>query len=325
MTWVGSNNLVQRARELAVQAANETLSSIDRASLNGEFQQVRAEIDRIAFSTTAFGKYPLAPSTQRELPVNLGSTSPLAEKFPVSGASRSFPSGIVSLAYIPVGAKNLTITIDSLGADDDIQIFSRNGKHLVGTPLIGADADIVWQQNGIIDAASAKLRVLTEDNAFLSSANYSDSDLAQGGLSFNLNGSATASYNGMTITYSGDGDRYEDDSNGKFNDGVNGAERNERIHIDKTTEDLIVMVIGKGSFTGVATWDVLPNPTQLPPPPLPPVSTPTDIVVSANYGEGVEAVTINPTPSDSESLGLKNTALDPFEEARKAIDSFDRH
>lgn len=318
------NNLVQRARELAVQAANETLSSIDRASLNGEFQQVRAEIDRIAFSTTAFGKYPLAPSTQRELPINLGNTPPLAEKFPVSGESRSFPSGIVSLAYIPVGAKNLTITIDSLGADDDIQIFSRDGKHLVGTPLTGADADIVWQQNGITDAASAKLRVLTEDNAFLSSATYSDSDLAQGGASFNLNGSATASYNGMTITYSGDGDRYEDDSNGKFNDGVNGAVRHERIHIDETTEDLIVMVIGQGAFEGVATWDVLPNPTQLPPPPLPPVSTPTDIVVSANYGDSVQAVTINPTPSDSESLGLKNTALDPFEEARKAIASFDQ-
>ncbi|MEC5318501.1 flagellin [Brenneria populi subsp. brevivirga] len=318
------NNLVQRARELAVQAANETLSDTDRASLNGEFQQLRAEIDRIAFSTTAFGKYPLAPSTQREQPVNLGNTPPLAEKFPVSGASRSFPSGIVSLAYIPAGAKNLTITIDSLGADDDIQIFSRDGNHLAGTPLTGSDADIVWRQNGITDAAAAKLHVLTEDNAFLSSANYSDSDLAQGGASFNLNGSATASYNGMTITYSGDGDRYENDSTGKFNDGVNGAERHERVHIDATTEDLIVMVIGQGAFTGVATWDELPNPTQLPPPPLPPVSTPTDIVVSADYGEEVQAVTINPTPSDSESLGLKDAALDPFEEARKALGSFDQ-
>ena len=89
------NNLVQRARELAVQAANETLSSIDRASLNGEFQQVRAEIDRIAYSTTAFGKYPLAPATQKGLPVNLGNTPPLMEKFPISGMTQYFSSGVV--------------------------------------------------------------------------------------------------------------------------------------------------------------------------------------------------------------------------------------
>ncbi|MDE8756444.1 flagellin [Pectobacterium polaris] len=314
------NNLVQRARELAVQAANETLSSIDRASLNGEFQQVRAEIDRIAYSTTAFGKYPLAPATQKGLPVNLGNTPPLMEKFPISGMTQYFSSGVVSLAYIPTGAENLTITIDSYGMDDDIQIFSRNGQHLTGTPLEGVNADIVWKQNGVTSAAIANNRVLTQENGFEIGASYSAENLAQGGVSFSLNGSSTVNYNGMTIAYSGDGDRYE----AMPNDGSVSAQTLERIHIDKTTEDLIVLVIGQGSFEGVATWDVLPNPTRLPPPPLPPVSTPTDIVVSANYGEGVEAVTINPTPSDSESLGLRNTALDPFEEARKAIDSFDQ-
>ncbi|MEI7196917.1 flagellin [Pectobacterium versatile] len=314
------NNLVQRARELAVQAANETLSSIDRASLNGEFQQVRAEIDRIAYSTTAFGKYPLAPATQKGLPVNLGNTPPLMEKFPISGMTQYFSSGVVSLAYIPTGAENLTITIDSYGMDDDIQIFSRNGQHLTGTPLEGVNADIVWKQNGVTSAAIANNRVLTQENGFEIGASYSAENLAQGGVSFSLNGSSTVNYNGMTIAYSGDGDRYE----ATPNDGSVSAQTLERIHIDKTTEDLIVLVIGQGSFEGVATWDVLPNPTRLPPPPLPPVSTPTDIVVSANYGEGVEAVTINPTPSDSESLGLRNTALDPFEEARKAIDSFDQ-
>lgn len=318
------NNLVQRSRELAVQAANGTLSDADRASLNAEYRQLRDEIDRIAYSTEAFGKYPLAPSSQREQPVNLGNTPPLAEKFPVSGSSRTFSSGIVSLAYIPSGAKNLTITIDSLGADDDIQIFSRDGSHLVGTPLEGTDADIVWRQNGITDSALADALVLTEDNGFLPMAAYSATGLLEGGAGFNLNGGATTVYNGMTMTYSGDGDRYEDVASGGFNNGSNGAERQERIHIDETTEDLIIMVIGQGAFTGVATWDDLPNPTQLPPPPLPPVSTPTDIVVGADYGVEVQAVTINPTPSDSESLGLKDVGLDPIEEARKALASFDQ-
>lgn len=317
------NNLVQRSRELAVQAANGTLSDADRVSLHAEYLQLRDEIDRIAYSTNAFGKHPLAPSIQREVSPNLGNTPPLSEKFPTSGTSRSFISGTVSLAYIPAGAKNLTITINSYSYDDDIQIFSREGRHLVGTPLEGTDADIVWQQNGITDAALADSLVLTEDNGFLPTANYSAEDLAQGGESFNLNGSALVSYNGMAMTYSGDGDRYEDKSTRKFNDGINVMNFKERVHIDQTTEDLIVMVIGQGVFIGEATWDELPNPTQLPPP-LPPVSTPTDIVVGADYGEEVQAVTITPTPSDSESLGLKDVGLDPIEEARKALAAFDQ-
>ncbi|MEQ9859877.1 flagellin [Pectobacterium cacticida] len=123
----------------------------------------------------------------------------------------------------------------------------------------------------------------------------------------------------MTITYSGDGDRYETTPN----DGSVGAASHERVHIDQTTETLIIMVIGKGSFEGVATWDKLPTPTQLPPPPLPPVSTPTEIITSANYGEEIQAVTISPTPSDTESLGLKDVGLDPIEEARRALAAFD--
>ncbi|WP_276309745.1 hypothetical protein [Brenneria salicis] len=100
------NNLVQRSRVLAVQAANGMLSDADRTNLNAEYLQLRDEIDRIAYSTNAFGKHPLAPSIQREVSPNLGNTPPLSEKFPTSGTSRSFISGTVSLAYIPAGAKN---------------------------------------------------------------------------------------------------------------------------------------------------------------------------------------------------------------------------
>jgi len=48
-----TTNLLQRMRELAVQSANDTNTSADRASLNAEFGQLKAEIDRVA-NTTAF-------------------------------------------------------------------------------------------------------------------------------------------------------------------------------------------------------------------------------------------------------------------------------
>jgi len=51
-----TTNSLQRMRELAVQASNDTNSSTDRASLNAEFAQLIAEIDRIADNTSFNGK-----------------------------------------------------------------------------------------------------------------------------------------------------------------------------------------------------------------------------------------------------------------------------
>ena len=44
-------NTLQRTRELAVQASNDTNNDRDRGFLDGEFQQLKAEINRIAQNT----------------------------------------------------------------------------------------------------------------------------------------------------------------------------------------------------------------------------------------------------------------------------------
>ncbi|MBN3189526.1 flagellin [Pectobacterium brasiliense] len=319
------NNLIQRGRQLAVQAANGTLSDSDQTSLNGEYQQIREEIDRIASSTQIFGRYPLAPTEPGPQPVKLGNTLPLAEKFPDANTQYQFPSGVVSLAYIPAGAKNITITIDSLGADDDIQLFARDGKHLAGTPTEGADADIVWSKNGVTDESAMNTTVITQNNGFLPGATYSADSLLQAG-EYNINAGAQTTYQGMTITYSGDGDRFEDANTGGFNDGnVGAANQLEKIHIDEVTEDLIVIVVGSGVFYSNASWDELPTPTE-PAPPLPPsvpISKETTFVVGASFGDTLQTVTLSPTPADSQSLGLSSVTLGTPEQARAALATFD--
>lgn len=50
-----STNILQRIRELAIQSANSTNSATDRASLQGEVNQLKAELNRIADSTTFNG------------------------------------------------------------------------------------------------------------------------------------------------------------------------------------------------------------------------------------------------------------------------------
>lgn len=312
------NDILQRSRQLAVQAANGTLSDSDRASINAEYRQLRDEIDRIALTTEAFGKYPLAPGLPEPADIKLGNTPSLGDKFSVSGTSGSFSSGIVSVAYIPVGTKNFTLVTDSIGADDDIQLFARDGTHLAGTPIIGADADKVWTDQGITDASSAKTLLLTTENGFLPSAQYSDASLLQGPAVYDASGGATGTYNGMTFTYSGDGDRYEGPLTGGYNDGVNGTELIERLHIDEVTEDLILMVVGQGYFDATVTWDSLPDSAAVPLPPSP-VSTPTEVLLSASYGNRPDGVTIEPTPADSASLGLSDVELDPIEKAREAL------
>lgn len=51
-----TTNILQRMRELAVQAANGSNSSTDRDSLNAEFGQLQSEIERISSTTQFNGK-----------------------------------------------------------------------------------------------------------------------------------------------------------------------------------------------------------------------------------------------------------------------------
>jgi flagellin len=51
-----STNILQRMRELAVQSANGIYSDADRSTLNAESKQLKAELDRIASTTSFNGK-----------------------------------------------------------------------------------------------------------------------------------------------------------------------------------------------------------------------------------------------------------------------------
>lgn len=94
------SSVLQRQRELAVQAANDTLTSVDRSYLNQEFEALTSEIDRIAKSTQYNGQTL------------------------IQGGTGSFGSGTgaTSSSILHIGANNgagvdnLTITIDGISA-----------------------------------------------------------------------------------------------------------------------------------------------------------------------------------------------------------------
>ncbi len=319
----GINEILQRSRELAVQAANGTLTDADRDSLNAEYKELRAEIDRIALGTEAFGKYPLAPAAHGGSEEPMGETLSLKGVFGTSGTKLSgMPSGIEPIAFIPAGATNVTIIMDGLpGAEDDIQLFSRDGKHLVGTPILGDEADITWVSNGIATKEDVETKLLKEENGFPSGVEYSDTFLLhyqpeEDDIYDNENG-ITGTYNGMTFTYTGDGDRFSSDTDSS--DGSTDAYHAiERLHIDKVTEPLFLAITGMGIFDITADWESMPSSAPAPVGNSP-VSREVDIVTSADFGNKVSKVTIDPTPSDHVSLGLEDVELDPIEKAREAM------
>ena len=143
---------------------------------------------------------------------------------------------------IPAGTKNIVInqfgTRSGGNGDNDIQLFTKNGVHLAGTPLtdIVFDARIggIWTD---IDSNSAMLGFTMDD--------YDDSNLNTGPARWDSGNTLLyTQYNGMTIGYSGDGERQDSSPNDGIIDGPNDYEI---LTIDETTEDLIVWLPGIAS------------------------------------------------------------------------------
>lgn len=282
----GVSDMLQRMRVLAVQAATDTLTSSDRQALQQEYRALHQEIDRISLQTTAFGRTPLAPAepAPTQPPATLGNTRPINEV--LTPQSQQFSSGLTSLGYIPQGFSNVTINLDSYGADDDIQIFTSDGKHLLGTPVL-PPTDAVWTAKGINSAASASATIMNSANAFDAGAQYDGSLLpAPTGYSTSTLPNVTT-YNAMTLRYSGDGLSL-------------GGGTLENITIDNVTENLVVMVIGSGVFSASGTWTEPPAPVVNPGP----FSADTGIPVAASLGQDTQSLVLKATPADTDSLGL---------------------
>ena len=296
--------LLQRMRELSVQAVNDTLASSDRSALNLEYQALNAEIDRISLNTQIFDRIPLAAPKAVPVadPAPIGNTKPIDQV--LTAADQSFNSGLASMGYIPKGFRDVTLNLNSFGADDDIQIFTTDGKHLLGTPILNS-TDPVWVSKGITSAASANSQIMNTANAFDAGASY-DGSLLPPAAAYNINTLPTTQvYKGMTIKFSGDGHPI--------------GQYPEKVTIDVVTENLVVMVIGSGVFSASGTW-TKPEPL---PPSTEPFSEDTTIVLSAALGQDVKSLTIKATPSDTATLGTANSQIATASGASAAIGMVD--
>lgn len=136
------NNNLQRIRELAVQSANATNNSADRAALDQEVQQRIAEIDRISSQTAFNGKNLLDGtfgSSNFQVGANVGQTINLS----INSGTRASQIGQIatgtSAAEVTTGALPGTGTIQ-VGSDDAITIGASVQGSQVGQTAGSANA-----------------------------------------------------------------------------------------------------------------------------------------------------------------------------------------
>lgn len=318
--------LIQRGRELAVQAANSTLSESDRQSLNEEFSQIKGQIDQLTQTSSMFGRYPLGGDSS-----NTAAVLSLGEVFSETSTAGGITSGwtmidpgLSPIAKIPKGSTNVTITTSPewlppqiFQPDIDIQIFTRDGKHLVGTKPY----DFTWHLYGISSPQDINSSIISSSNGFTAAAEYDSTSL----MFFDHLGSGvfanTGSYNGMNLTYSGDNDYFSNPMIGlsDVNNGTiyGGDSASEQFTVDEVTEDLLVFISGEGRASFFSEWSYIPEEpiTQI----QKTNAEPIKILTNTSAKTENDYINIQKTPADLAALGLESTVIDPTEKAEEAL------
>ncbi len=189
---------------------------------------------------------------------------------------------------IPKGTKNIVINMlggDGIntGADNDIQLFTKTGIHLAGTPLNDmVFGNILGFDNSI--NGQSHLLGFTQDDYDGSNLNTGPSNYDPTGTNLNF-----SQFNGMTIGYTGDADRHDTNPN----DGILDTwEDYETLTITEATEDLIVWFPGIAACYFKVYWDLPdappgpgPDPGPNPPQPDQPTPSPQGDIISIKIQE----------------------------------------
>lgn len=139
-----TTNILQRMRELAIQSANGIYSDTDRATLDAETQQLKAEIDRIA-ETTSFNGQNILDGSLGTVALQVGAQANQTISFDVQGFSSSSLGGaagdVVSEATTGIGALTALDTDGDL-VINDVNISATDGAGTLNEALAIMNADL---------------------------------------------------------------------------------------------------------------------------------------------------------------------------------------
>jgi flagellin len=185
-------SILQRMRELAVQASNDTNSNVDRSNLQSEITQLQTEIDRIASTTSWAG-------------INLLDGSFSAKKFQVgsdSGAVHQISTSMVAMNTASIGANRVDSTGFTAAASTGVTETSTSTMFNVTGPK-GADT-ISFTVNDSVKTIAAAVNAATSGTGVTATAvtHAKLSSVGTGALTFTLGGTSTAAITATVTTAS---------------------------------------------------------------------------------------------------------------------------
>lgn len=128
-----STSILQRMRELAVQAANGSNSESDRLALDGEFQEMSAELTRISQATNLNGKNLLDGSAD-SMTLQVGSNTGTGNTIQLNLSQDFSASGLAVDAVEITGADDATAQTNTTAAitaiDNALQTINTNRANL---------------------------------------------------------------------------------------------------------------------------------------------------------------------------------------------------
>ncbi|MCK5071860.1 MAG: flagellin FliC [Bacteriovoracaceae bacterium] len=112
------SNILIRLRELAVQAASDTIGSTERKFLNVEFEQLTSEIDRIA-NSTEFNRVQLLNGTGAVFDIQIGTRNdPISDRLTFDASSADVNTAALGL--------NLASVADKISAQNSLSSIDQS-------------------------------------------------------------------------------------------------------------------------------------------------------------------------------------------------------
>jgi len=176
-------NSLQRVRELAIQSANDTNSASDRASLQGEVNQLVSEIQRIA-STTQFNGQNILDGSFTSARFQVGANAGQTINVSIGSAEATNIGANTAASQAAIGDLTATAVADGNGAiAQDLTISGSLGTDTVSVAADDSAATIAAAVNNATaqTGVTATARTTADITAFQTAS--------EGEVTFNLQGS----------------------------------------------------------------------------------------------------------------------------------------
>jgi flagellin len=148
-----THTLLLRMREISVQAANGTLSSSDNEALDAEYQQLVAEINRIADNTTWAGTKLLSGDVSATTPANTSATFSFQAGVGNNGSADVFSVSIKKAGATTLGVFEANATTP---ANNDVGLKTQTAAQSAITKVDAAIAK-VSEERGNLGAVSNRM------------------------------------------------------------------------------------------------------------------------------------------------------------------------